>query len=87
MMAASIFVSILVITTKMIIFKNHCTHCLAGQHPACAGLLRQAVAAPAGASLAPLLRRGRGDLHLDPPLLHLTLLAGGEGRLLTEDKM
>ena len=50
-----------------------------GEHPAGAGLLRQAVAETVGAALAPLLRGGGGDLHLDPPLLHLALLEGGEG--------
>ena len=56
-----------------------CNEC-PGQHPAGAGLLGQEVAAAAGGALAPLLwGRGR-DLHLDPPLLHLALLEGREGR-------
>ena len=80
MMAASIFVSILVDidnnNDNVRIILNSCS----GQHPACAGLLRQAVEETAGAALAPVLRRGRGDLHLDTPLLHLPLLEGGEGR-------
>ena len=48
------------------------------QHPPHPGLLGQEVEEGPGHALADILRLWRGELPLDTPLLHLSLLEGGE---------